>query len=165
MGNERIELEKISLKALFGMLSVGQLWQVMGAVIIVIVGAYGFGVWVTEKFPTELASQELSRLEKKNKQLWQQMKFLELTHSYLNARVKNKEDFLNTDDDEDVNTARTLLANRLKEMYKGGDTHLQRAEGYEIDESEANNHKIRFGDGRWWRIPRDVKVDFLRRLN
>ena len=162
MGDEPIELEKISLKTLFGMLPLRQLWGVIGAVIFVIVGAFGFGVWLTEEFDVKPTSLKNVELKEENSQLLEQMKFLELTHSYLNARVKNIEDMLNTG--SEVNTARTLLANRLKEMYKGGDIELQQAEGYEIDESESNNHKIRFGEGRWWRIPRDVKLDFIEQL-
>ena len=163
MDDKAIDLEKVSLKKLVEMLSVGQLWKVIGAIIFVIVGAFGFGAWVTEEFLLKPTSQKLQELDKENKQFAQQIKFLEQSLSYLNARVKNKEGHLN-DSGEDVVLARKVFVNMLKEMYKGGNPNLQRNEGYVFDESEAGNHKIVFLNGKSYRVPRDIKGDFIDQL-
>ncbi len=163
MENAPIEPEKLSLRVLLGMLSVGQLWKVMGAVIFVIVGAFGFGVWVVETFQLKPTSEELRDVKIENEQFVQQIEFLERSLSYLNARIKDKEDRLNNTG-QLVDGARKQFILMLKRMYKGGDVNLQKDEGYEFDESEAGNHKIIFRNVKPYRIPQDVKGEFIEQL-
>ena len=182
-----MEPNKISLKRLTGMLSLGQLWAVIVALIAMIGGAFGFGMFVNElrleySYQSKLTgaiaaaetmvkdsvSEEYERriqgLNKENKEHVLQIEFLERSLSYLIARIRGHEDRLNTGSDELVADTRKQFAHMLNRLYKDGDKNLQRLEGYEFDESEPGNHKIIFRGVQPYRIPSDVKGDFIDQL-
>lgn len=100
-------------------------------------------------------------IEDKVQQFTLQIEYLERCHAYLNARIKGREDNLNNDSDDDVGGARKQFTLTLRRMYKDGDRTLQKQAGYEFDESEAGNHKVIFGGVKAYRIPADVKGDFI----
>jgi len=112
---------------------------------------------------TTVPKAKASLAEKKESQLRQQIEFLERSLSYINARIKGKENQLNNTG-ELVMGARKQFAVMLERMYMGGDLDSQRAKGYEFDEIEAGNHKIIFEGGKQYRIPQDIKGDFIGRL-
>lgn len=90
-----------------------------------------------------------------------QVEFLERCHAYINARIKGRENVLNNDSDDHVESARKQFAMTLRRMYKEGDRSVQKKDGYEFDESDAENHKVIFGGVKPYRIPADVKGNFI----
>jgi len=117
---------------------------------------------------TEEHAAELSDANAKNDKLIAQVKtytlqieFLERCHAYLYARIKGREDSLNNDSDDAVNGSRKQFAITLRRMYKEGDRSIQKKDGYEFDESDASDHKVIFGSVKPYRIPSDVKGNFI----
>lgn len=112
--------------------------------------------------------EQLSEVEAENDKLITQVKrytlqieFLERCHAYVNARIKGRENSLNNDSDDAVNGSRKQFAMTLQRMYKEGDRSLQNKDGYEFDESDASDHKVIFGGVKPYRIPSDVKGNFI----
>lgn len=201
--DENTKPEKLSLRQLFGMLTVGQARAVVVATIGLIGGVFAAGMWVNElriahSYQTRIDSmitqekhdETISSLKEEHKkqvatltadhekemnavktakaaiedevqQVTLQIEYLERCHAYLNARIKGRENYLNNDSDDDVDGARKQFALTLRRMYKDGDRTLQKKDGYEFDESEAGNHKVIFGGVKAYRIPADVKGNFI----
>ncbi|MFQ6027710.1 MAG: hypothetical protein ACE5Q6_09480 [Dehalococcoidia bacterium] len=168
----RLELDKIPLKRLIGMLSVGQLWAVIVALFTVIVVAFSFGVFINElrlnTYESRLTEAENrgDELQNQNERYVVQIEFLERSVNYLNARTRGRENELNNDSDDRVALTSELFATTLQRLYKNGDTTLQIADGYEFDESDPDNHKIKFHkinppSSKSYDIPQDVKGDFI----
>ena len=184
LSQEEPTLEKLSLKQLFGMLTVAQARTIIIAIIGIIGSAFYAGELVNEiriksshltqdqhdKILTNVTIEHKIQLQgeiktrevimKENQRYTLQIEFLERSHAYLNARIKGRENGLNNYSNN-VNESRKLFILTLRRMYKEGDRSLQKSEGYEFDESEAGNHKIIFGQVKAYRIPADVKGDFV----
>lgn len=176
--DKKVTPAELSLKQLLGILSVGQLRAIIGIIVVLVGGSFGFGMLVNEVRTTsaldtarsklDTAQSDLdtaqSKLDTAEKRYTLQIEFLERSYAYLNARIKGKEDALNDDSNGVINDARFQFASTLERMYKGGDRNLQKADGYEFDESEAGNHKVIFDNEKIYRIFRDVKGNFIDQL-
>jgi hypothetical protein len=180
--------EKLTVKQLIGMATPAQLRALLVTLIALVCGVFTLGMWVNQvrlehKFAQDLdagvkseveskTSEFNSRLEaakaetdavrKEERRHTQQVEFLERCCGFLGASVKGKETLFNTTG-PDVMLAKKQFVLMLQRMYHGGDVNLQKAEGYEFDESEPGNHHLIFEGGKSYRIPRDVKEDFVQK--
>ncbi len=180
-----VDAGKLTIAQLLANLTAGQVSKLIAAAVTVFVVAFAVGVWTQDmrlarasqakeaniiaitthdRLMSDLAEShqlELASVVADNARLALQVEFLERCHAYLNARIEGKEDSLNGDWSENVSNARKQFAQALDRLYKRGDPNAQKAEGYEFDESEPGNHRITFGTTKTYRIPADVKGDFI----